>query len=63
VDQPQWQATELGTGRYYLRLQARDASGLESTLSAAREFTLRPWVRDGSGRALRSGSGLDVIAE
>ncbi|MDR2325275.1 MAG: FecR domain-containing protein [Acidovorax sp.] len=63
VDQPQWQATELGTGRYYLRLQARDASGLESTLSAAREFTLLPWVRDGSGRALRSGSGLDVIAE
>ncbi|WP_370681267.1 FecR domain-containing protein [Comamonas sp. GB3 AK4-5] len=63
VEQPQWEASELGPGRYYLRLQARDASGLESALSAAREFTLRPWVRDGFGRPLRSGNGLDVITE
>lgn len=61
VSQPQWQASDLGPGQYYLRLQALDASGLESALSAPRQFTVLPWVRDGFGMPLRSGSGLDVV--
>ena len=63
VEQPAWQATDLGPGNYYLRLQTRDASGLESPLSAARPFTILPWVRDGFGTPLRSGTGLDVITQ
>lgn len=62
VTAPTWQADALGTGTYYLRIQARDASGLESALSAARQFTIQPWVRDGSGGAIRSGTGADVIS-
>lgn len=61
VEQPAWQATDLGPGSYYLRLQTRDASGLESPLSAARQFTILPWVRDGQGSPIRSGTGQDVI--
>lgn len=63
VDQPQWQATDLGPGQYYLRLQTRDPSGLESALSAARQFSVLPWVRDGFGTPLRSGSGQDVVTQ
>ena len=63
VNQPQWQAADLGPGQYYLRLQTRDPSGLESALSAARQFTVLPWVRDGFGRPLRSGTGQDVITQ
>ena len=63
VSQPEWQAADLGPGQYYLRLQARDPSGLESALSAARQFTVLPWVRDGFGMPLRSGTGHDVITQ
>lgn len=62
VNQPEWQAANLGPGQYFLRLQVRDPSGLDSPLSTARQFTLLPWVRDGSGMPLRSGSGLDVLS-
>ena len=63
VDAPSWQADQLGAGTYYLRIQTRDPSGLESALSTARQFTIEPWVRDGSGTPLRSGFGHDVIAQ
>ena len=62
VDQPQWQASQLSPGKYFLRLQTRDPSGLESTLSAAREFTVLPWVRDAYGIPIRSGTGHEVIS-
>lgn len=63
VSQPEWQASDLGPGRYYLRIQTRDPSGLESALSAARQFTVLPWVRDGHGQSIRGGMGQDVITQ
>lgn len=62
VNTPDWQANGLGTGSYYLRIQARDPSGLESALSAARQFTILPWVRDGHGTPIRTGTGQELIA-
>lgn len=61
VDTPDWQANALGTGDYYLRLQTRDPSGLESTLSAARQFSILPWVRDGHGTPVHTGTGPELI--
>ena len=61
IQQPSWQAQDLGPGTYYLRIQTRDPSGLESPLSSARMFTILPWVRDGNGIPIRSGTGHDVI--
>lgn len=60
LDTPQWTATGLPSGTWYIRIQAQDASGLESAFSPPRSVQVLPLVRDSYGAPVHTGTGLGL---
>lgn len=60
LDQPQWRPTGLAAGRYFVRLQTLDASGLRSDFSAARHIDLGAGVQSGSGGGVTASDGQPI---
>lgn len=60
LQQPNWSASTLPPGRYYVQLQIIDSSGLRSRFSTPREFAAGNTVRDGSGAILRTGADMPL---
>ena len=57
---PAWTITGQPHGSYFVRLQARDASGLSGPFSPARRVRIGAMVRTGTGGGLTSGDGAPV---
>ncbi|MDZ7858779.1 FecR domain-containing protein [Sphaerotilus sp.] len=51
------------TGRYYLRVRARDPDGFVGPYTAPQHFHLPHCLRDGQGRCAASGEGPSVLIE
>lgn len=62
LSQPGIELALPGSGRFYVRLRARDPDGFIGPYTTAQYFDVPNCVRDGSGNCLRSGSGtLDLL--
>lgn len=59
LPEPQWQASGLATGRYFVRLQTLDASGLHSDFSAARHIDVGGSLQS-SGGGVTAGDGQPI---
>lgn len=57
---PHWTLTGLARGSYYVRLQARDASGLVGPFSPARRVRIGPVVNTSSGELLSTTDGTPI---
>ena len=60
LQEPQWQPTGLAAGRYFVRLQTLDASGLRSDFSAALHIDVKAGLQSGSGGNVTSCDGQPV---
>ncbi|HQQ70648.1 MAG TPA: FecR domain-containing protein [Alicycliphilus sp.] len=54
---PAWTDTGLAPGAYFVRIQTRDPSGLESDFSTPRQIHVRAAVQSGSGLPVTSSDG------
>lgn len=62
LSQPGIELALPGSGRFYVRLRARDPDGFIGPYTTAQYFDVPNCVRDGSGNCLRTGSGtLDLL--
>ena len=57
LDTPQWSSTALGPGLYFVRIQVRDPSGLESSFSTPRQIRVPAPVQTESGLPVTSSDG------
>ena len=57
LDTPAWSSTTLPPGEYFVRIQTRDPSGLESDFSTARQVRAQPAVRSGAGVPVTTADG------
>lgn len=60
LQQPEWQATGLPAGRYYVRLQTLDASGLRSDFSVPRHIDIGTGLQTGDGGSVHAADGQPV---
>ena len=60
LDAPNWVATGLAPGTWYIRIQVQDPSGLLSAFSPARTVQVLPLVTDGFGNPVGTDSGLGL---
>ena len=60
LDTPVWTLAGHSRGQYFVRLQARDASGLAGPFSPARRVRIGAVVRTGTGGGLTSSDGVPV---
>ena len=61
LSEPRWQATSLTPGRYFVRLQTRDPSGLESAFSAPRSIHIGvSGVQSSDGLGVSTSDGQPV---
>lgn len=58
---PHLAATLPGTGRYFVRLRARDPDGYVGPYTAPQQFTIPNCLRDGQGACLNSDAGPPVL--
>jgi len=57
LDTPAWTATALAPGAYYVRIQTRDPSGLESLFSTPRRIEVEAHVQSGFGLPVTASDG------
>ncbi len=57
LTEPQLELPHPGTGRFYVRLRARDPDGYMGPYTTAQFFDIPNCLRDGSGNCVRSGEG------
>lgn len=60
LTQPSWTLQNLPRGNYFVRLQARDASGLTGPFSPARKLRIGGVVQTSSGDSMTAGDGEPV---
>jgi len=60
LERPAWSAQGLPPGTYYVRIQVKSASGLQSEFSPPRKISVNHSVLDGSGLPLRTLSGTAI---
>ncbi|UJB64802.1 FecR domain-containing protein [Acidovorax sp. YS12] len=60
LEHPAWSAQGLPPGTYYVRIQVKSASGLQSEFSPPRKISVNHSVLDGSGLPLRTLSGTAI---
>lgn len=60
LDAPNWPATGLAPGTWYIRIQVQDPSGLLSAFSPPRTVQVLPLVTDGFGNPVGTDSGLGL---
>ncbi|MFM2053942.1 MAG: hypothetical protein RL456_1979 [Pseudomonadota bacterium] len=61
VDVPALEARMPGTGRYFLRLRARDPDGFVGPYTAPQQFLIPECLRGGPGRCVAGGDGGPVL--
>jgi len=57
LDTPDWTAESLAAGEYLVRIQVKDATGLESDFSPARQIKVGTGIRTGAGLPVSTSSG------
>ena len=57
LEAPAWSSTTLPPGDYFVRIQTRDPSGLESDFSTPRQVRAQPPVRSGAGLPVTAADG------
>ena len=57
LDTPNWSSAGLAPGSYFVRIQTRDPSGLESGFSTPRQVRVHPAVQSGTGLPVTSSDG------
>ena len=60
LERPVWLAQGLPPGTYYVHIQVKSASGLQSEFSPPRKITVNPALLDGSGLPVRTLSGTAI---
>ncbi len=60
LEQPSWTLSGLARGVYFVRLQARDASGLAGPFSPPHRVRIGGVLRSGSGGGVTSSNGEPV---
>jgi hypothetical protein len=61
TEAPTLEVTLPGTGRYYVRLRARDPDGYLGPYTASQQFSIPNCLRDGQGRCTTSDAGHSVL--
>lgn len=57
LSQPAWTSSELPSGRYQVRIKVIDPSGLQSSFSSARSFSVPAAVQSGTGLPVTASDG------
>lgn len=57
LSQPAWASSELPAGRYQVRIKVMDPSGLQSSFSSARSFSVPAAVQSGTGLPVTASDG------
>ena len=61
TEAPALEVTLPGTGRYFVRLRARDPDGYLGPYTAPQQFSIPHCLRDGQGRCAMSNAGQSVL--